>query len=114
MVPVLAFRDSPTGVDPVVMDQTYGEVPLEAARVTLVYTTPTVPLGSVGAVVMVGPAMIVMDMARVAVPPALSVTCTVKLEVPNAADVGVPLIPPPAVRGEKPAGNEDPATSDHV
>ena len=76
------------------------------------YATPSVPLDNVGAVVMVGPAMIVIDISSVAVPFALSVTCTVKPETPRAAAVGVPLKTPP-VLSERPA-RSDPAVIDHL
>ena len=76
------------------------------------YGAPTVPLDKVGAVVIVGPAMIVIDIISVAVPFALSVTCTVKPETPRAAVVGVPLNTPP-VLSERPAGS-DPAVIDHL
>ncbi len=76
---------------------------------TALYATSTVPLGKAGAVVMVGPATIVRDMASVAVPFALSVTCTVKLEVPRAAAIGVPLSTP-AELNERPAGGDPPIT----
>src|SRR5579863_8343599 len=109
MVPAFASKDNPAGSEPTVMDQMYGFVPSEAARVTVVYVTPTVPLGSVGAVVIVGPATIVREIGKVAVPPAPSVTCTVKLDVPSAADVGVPLSEPP-VDKVRPAGKDPPVT----
>ena len=83
---------------------------MEAARVTLVYATPTVPFGNTDAVLTVGPAMTVMDMVWVAVPLRLSVTLTVKLEVPRAAAVGAPLSTPPAPN-ESPAGKDPPVTA---
>jgi hypothetical protein len=54
--------------------------------------------------------MTVMDMVRVAVPLSLSVTLTVKLEVPRAAAVGAPLSTPPAPN-ESPAGKDPPVTA---
>lgn len=111
MVPAFASRDNPAGNTPSVMDQMYGFVPSEAASV-VVYVPPTVPFGKVGAVVIVGPAMIASDMGSVAVPPALSVARTVKLAVPKAVDPGVPLSTPPAVKA-KPAG-KDPLITDQV
>ena len=60
---------------------------------------------------MVSAAVIVIESAFVAVAPTLSVTRTVKFDVP-AAD-GVPAMTPAPVIGLNPAGS-DPDANDHV
>ena len=107
IVPVAPSKMIPAGGAPFVIDHVYGNVPPVAASVTVVYTTPTVPLGRVGAVVMVGPGVMVNEKACVAEPPPLSVTFAVKLKGPEA--VGVP-VRAPAVLRFIPAGNAPPET----
>src|SRR5579872_1695647 len=113
-VPVMLPEDPPSvrpaGSEPCVMDHVYGDVPPVAPSVTVVYDTLTVPFGSVGAVVMVGPGVIVNEKSWLAEPPPLSVTFAVKLNGPEA--VGVPLTAPlePSVI---PCGSAPP-TTDHV
>ena len=89
--PVVGLRVSPAGGEPAVMDHEYGDVPSTAARLA-VYATPTVPLGSVGAVLIVGPGTMLMENDFVSEPPKLSVTLIPKVNGPGA--VGVPLIVP--------------------
>lgn len=62
-------------------------------------------------VVMIGAAMILIERGCVAVPPALSVTWTVKLDKP--AVVGVPVIAPLVAFRERPAGS-DPLLTVHL
>lgn len=85
-------------------------MPPVAASVIVVYTAPTVPLGRVGAVVIVGPGVIVNENSCVAEPPKLSVTFAVKLNGPEA--VGVPVTAPPGL-SDIPCGSAPP-TTDHV
>src|SRR5260221_1115189 len=92
MVPALGSNVSPVGMDPDVMFQVYGLVPLIAVRVTVLYAALTVPLGNVGAVLMLGPAMTLIENDFVSEPPRESVTRTSKLNGPEL--VGVPLIAP--------------------
>ena len=87
-------------------------MPPLASSVTPVYGAFTVPLGNVGPVDIVGPAMMFREKASVVEPPRLSVTCTVKLNGPDA--VGVPLITPDDMFGDKPGGRDDPVARDHV
>jgi hypothetical protein len=77
------------------MDQRYGGVPSEAASVTVVYATPTVPLGSAGAVVMVGPGVTVrLSGGLLTVVGVLSVTCrTTVVEVVALAARGPEMAP---------------------
>ena len=100
--------------DPEASDQVYGVVPPVAVRVWL-YATPTVPLGRVVVVIdrAAGAGLIVIDSALVAVAgvAALSVTCTVKLQV--IAFVGVPEMTPVAELRVRPPGNA-PALIDQV
>lgn len=86
-------------------------VPPVAVSVTVPYETPTVPLGNVGAVVMVGPGMIFSEKACVAVPLRLSVTWMLKLNGPETE--GVPLRTPAELR-VKPLGSEDPLATAQV
>jgi hypothetical protein len=104
---------SPAGGAPTVIDHEYGAVPPVAPNVTGEYDTPTVPLGSVGAVLIVGPGTMLIEKDCVSDPPALSATFTVKLGDPKAAAVGVPLITPPEL-SDSPAGSDDPLVGDHV
>ena len=87
---VLPARLSPVGSDPLVTNHVYGGVP-PVALSPCEYAAPTVPDGK-DVVVMTGGGSTVSDSALVAIPPPLSVNCTVKLAVP--ATDGVPLITP--------------------
>lgn len=73
------------------------------------YATPTVALGRLVVVMVSGDAMETVY-AWVAVVPVLSLTCAVKLKVPDA--VGVPAIVPVVLRAN-PDGR-DPADTDQV
>src|ERR1035438_7203149 len=86
--------------------------PPAAASVCL-YATPTVALGSVGVVVMVTPAPIVMTNGLLIVfaGVALSLNWIVSWDVPAA--VGWPLITPFEAPSNKPPGKE-PVVSDHL
>ena len=80
----------PLGSVPLSSDQTYGEVPPEAARLCE-YAVCTVPAGSVAVVTESAPGLMTMVSALSAVTGVgveLSVTRTVKFDVPAA--VGVP------------------------
>src|SRR2546421_3237720 len=101
---------TPRGRVPLVMVQRYGCVPPEAARVTE-YGTLTVPPGSTAGVVMTRLDAIIRVNALVALTDALSVTCTVKLNVPEL--VGVPVIAPVAAFKLKPEGKA-PVVMTHV
>ncbi len=91
MTPVDEARVRPAGSVPLLTAQVYGDVPPLATRVWE-YATPTSPPGR-EVVVMVGPAMTLMDNALAGeVLPALSWTVTLKEKEPTA--VGVPLIMP--------------------
>ena len=59
------------------------------------------PLGS-EVVVMIGAAWMVIDRFKLPVTPLLSVTCTVKLDVPDVVDV--PLITPVEELSDSPPG----------
>jgi len=93
-------RLKPAGSVPTDTVHVYGGDPPEAAS-ACEYAFPTMPAGS-DAVVIVRAGLIVSDSAFVMLPPALSVTFTVKLLGP--AVPGVPEIVPPADR-LKPAGS---------
>ena len=96
------------------MDHVYGCVPPVAARVSL-YRPPMTPLGiGEGVVITNPPAVTVIDRLCVSVAGvglALSVTRTVKVEVP--APNGVPLIAPVEGSSASPEGNDPPAI-DHA
>jgi hypothetical protein len=97
----------PAGKLPVTIDHVYGVVPPEAARVAE-YAALVDPSSSDDVVTTTG-VPIVIESDRVAVLPRLSVTSTVKVDVP--AVVGVPeIVSPLSVR---PAGKL-PVTIDHV
>ena len=67
------------------------------------YGVLTVPLGRLGALVMsIGEAMASVN-DLLAVPEALSLTCTVKLELPEL--LGVPLMTPDAGLNKRPFGS---------
>ena len=75
IAPVFPSNPNPFGNDPAVIDQlVYGAVPPDACSVTPIYCTFTVPFGSVGAVVMVGPPMMFSENDFVVDPCALSLT----------------------------------------
>jgi hypothetical protein len=95
----------PTGRVPLVTVQRYGGVPPEAARVTE-YGTLADPPGSAAAVVMTRLDAIFTLNAWLAFTDELSVTCTVKLNVPEP--LAVPVIAPVAAFKLKPVG-KDPA-----
>jgi hypothetical protein len=103
----VALKLRPAGRAPCVIDHVYGAVPPLAVSVTVAYDTLTVPLGSVGAVVMVGPGAMVNEKSCVPEPPALSMTFAVKLKGPDA--VGVPVRAPAGLRFI-PAGSAPPTT----
>jgi hypothetical protein len=87
-----AFRFSPGGSAPFVIDQVYGAVPPEAFSVAE-YAVPTAPDESAGCVVMVRPEVIVNENCLdTGTEPPLSVTCAVKLNEPPT--VGVPAMAP--------------------
>jgi len=90
IVPVLPPSVSPFGGAPTVIDHENGAVPPVAPNVTGEYDTPTVPLGNMGAVLIVGPGTMVIENDFVSEPPRLSVTLILKVNGPEA--VGVPLI----------------------
>jgi hypothetical protein len=71
---------------------------------------PAVPAGSDDVVTVSGATLISNESEAVAVVPALSLTCTVKLAVPAAA--GVPEIVPEALSERPPC--RDPDVTDHV
>ena len=108
--PLVAPSVMPKGRVPLVTVQRYGGVPPEAARVTE-YGTFTDPPGNVAAVVMTRLDAIFRVNALLAFTDELSVTCTVKLDVPEP--VGVPVIAPVAAFKLKPAG-KDPVVMIHV
>ena len=95
------MSDRPAGRLPVAILHTYGVLPPLATSVC-VYDMLTVPSDR-DAVAIERAEYIVIDNARVATAPLLSVTCTVKLLVP--AVVGVPLITPVALLRVNPAGS---------
>ena len=68
------------------------------------YEVLTVPLGKPGAVVMSSGEATASVNDLLAVPEALSFTCTVKLELPEL--VGVPLMTPDAAFNKRPFGSE--------
>src|SRR4029079_17918303 len=90
IAPVLALRLSPAGSGPGDNEQVYGVVPPLAAAVCE-YTPVASPFNRV-VVVIDGAVAMVIDSALVAVAPTLSVTFSVKLNIPAA--VGVPVIAP--------------------
>ncbi len=94
------LRVKPGGSDPVA-DQVNGGVPLLAVNVNPVYAVPSTPFGG-WPEVMLGAGAIVIEKSAVAVTPAESVTCAVKVKTP--AEVGVPLIAPAAGSSVKPGG----------
>ncbi len=104
ITPVLAFKVSPVGSDPLAIDQTYGVMPPVARNVAL-YALPAVALGSDVVVMTRGTGATVSVNARLAVAgvAAESVTETVKVNEP--ATVGVPVITPVLAFSVKPAGN---------
>jgi hypothetical protein len=102
MTPVAVFSVSPVGSVPVSTDQLYGVVPPVAASVWR-YALPTTPAGRLGDVtVNVPSALIVSAIVPLSEWLALSVTCTVKTDVP--ADEGVPLMTP-VVASDSPPGS---------
>jgi hypothetical protein len=111
IVPVEEPRDRPAGRLPETIDHVYGVWPPTAAKVWL-YATPIWPFGRLVVVIVSTGGAMTIDSAFVAVSAGawLSVTRTVKLEVP--AVVGVPLITPPE-ESDNPAGSE-PLASDQL
>ena len=108
--PVAEASVMPRGRVPLTTVQRYGGVPPEAASCTE-YGTLTDPPGNAGGVVMTRLEAIFSVNALLALTDALSVTCTVKLNVPEP--VGVPVIAPVAAFKPKPVG-KDPAVMVHV
>jgi hypothetical protein len=100
IAPVDAFNDNPAGKVPVITAHVYGVVPPAATRVAE-YAALTTPTGS-DVVVIDSAGLIVIESACSAVRAPLSVTPTVKFDVP--AVLGVPLITP-AEDNDNPAGN---------
>ncbi len=90
MVPVLVFKLSPVGSDPIVIVQLRGAVPPVASNV-VEYEVPVDPPGA-DEVVIDNAGVITIESALVAVAPASSVARTVKLNVPDAD--AVPLMLP--------------------
>ena len=105
----LMFRVKPAGSVPEMMAQVYCGVPPLAPSDPM-YVVPTVP-GNSELVVIHSAELIVKANALDAVALALSVTCTVKLLVPDA--LGVPLNTPAPLR-VKPAGREPEITVQEV
>ena len=99
---------NPAGSAPVGRDHVYGDIPPEAVNVCE-YWTPITPDAS-ETVVIVNDGAMVIESCLVSDCEELSVTRTVKVDVPAA--VGSPLIVPPGAR-DNPAGRE-PALIDHV
>src|SRR5689334_11021061 len=93
ITPLNANNVRPPGSEPADKNQRYAGVPPTAVRVTL-YPAPTDPLGNVVDVVIARLEATLMVNCLVAVTEALSVTCTVKLNTPDAE--GEPPIEPPA------------------
>jgi hypothetical protein len=108
------LRDSPDGRLPESSDQLYGVTPPVAASVRL-YATPICPFGRLVVVITRSgiPELMIMDNAWSSVSgvPWLSVTLTVKFDVP--AVVGVPLIVPVEEPSDSPAGS-DPEITDQL
>jgi len=105
---VLPLSASPAGSEPVVTVHVYPPVPPLAAS-DWEYGVPTVPFGRDEVVIVTGAGLTVMLSAWVSELELLSVTFTVKAELPGVP--GVPLMVPPALR-DKPEGS-DPAEMDH-
>jgi hypothetical protein len=102
--PVDAFRDSPAGSVPLVMDQVYGVVPPIAARVVL-YAEPTCPFGSEEVVI----TRAAEEIVRVKLTDweAAGVLESVTLNVSGVlatATVGVPVMAPVAAFRVNPVG----------
>jgi hypothetical protein len=105
---VPAAKLSPTGSDPVAMDQVYGGDP-PVALSACEYPTPSMPTGNEDVVIVNAGALITSDRGAMVDVDALSVTFTVKFD--EAAAVGVPDIVPP--ERLNPAGS-DPLATDHI
>jgi len=101
MVPVLAFKLSPLGSDPVVIAQLSGGMPPVAIN-DVEYKLPVDPPGAEEVVIDKAEA-ITIESALVAVAPAPSVARTVKLNVPDADAVPV-MVPVPEFK-VRPAGS---------
>jgi len=103
MVPVDEPSERPAGRLPETTDHEYGVTPPVAATVWL-YATPTVPPGKLDVVITrsAGATYILSAWSSVSGVPWLSVTRTVKFDVPDA--VGVPLMVPVDEPRERPAG----------
>ncbi|CAB4734619.1 unannotated protein [freshwater metagenome] len=99
ITPVAGLSVKPDGRVPLVIDQVNPPRPLAATSAVL-YATPETALGSVDVVTLTAPLMTIVRDCRTNWLP-LSVTRTVKLELPVA--VGVPEITPAALRF-RPAG----------
>lgn len=92
IAPVVGFSAKLAGSAPLLMDQVYGGDPPVAARVAPTYCVPASPDGSDEVVTVNGGGRMLIEMLWVPVPPAESVTVTLKLKLP--ANVGVPLTVP--------------------
>jgi hypothetical protein len=97
-----AWKVNPAGSVPAVADHVYGGVPPDAA-IAAAYASDMPALGSTGAVVMVGPALIAIVKGFCDCAPAESRTCTV-IEY-DPACVGFPLISPVFAFSDSPGGN---------
>ena len=104
-MPLIAVpeRFKPAGREPALIDNKNGAVPPVAFSVCE-YVAPADPLGKVGALVMVRPAATVRLNPLLALTEVVSVTCAVKLKVPEL--VGVPLRVPFAGLSESPPGSK--------
>jgi len=112
MVPVDEPSERPAGRLPETTDHEYGVTPPVAATVWL-YATPTVPPGKLDVVITrsAGATYILSAWSSVSGVPWLSVTRTVKFEVPEV--VGVPEIVSVDLPRDNPAGKL-PEYTDHV
>jgi len=111
ITPVEEFSDSCAGKAPWTIDQAYGGVP-PTAWSGCEYATPTVALGSDGAVVMISPlAMVMVNCLETGGVDALSPSWMVKVKVPAA--VGIPEMTPLTPLSPRPFGKAPPVT-DHT
>src|SRR5260370_1400113 len=102
-------RDRPAGSAPELMRHRYGPVP-PATTNAAEYAWPSAATG-VGQSGIASPWEIVMARSLVSCPPILSITRTLKPNVPATA--GVPLICPVPALSDKPGGS-DPAVVDQT
>ena len=94
--------DNPGGRTPDVIVQVYGVVP-PVMPIGWLYSTPTVPLGSVAEVNLTAPAAVMVTLSGpVTVCCDASVAVTIRFEVPGV--VGVPLTAQLFAASVKPAG----------